>query len=157
MAPRNTNNSNGGFASSSQPHFEDNASPYYLHPSDNPNLQLVSQVLIGSNYIVWSRSVTIALLAKNKLPFINGDLPWPDDDHLLISAWIRCNNMVVSWLRNSISPQIYSSVMYLDSAYEIWLDLRDRFSVSDFNTILSTSPENNEPYSRSEWCQHLLY
>ncbi|XP_042015947.1 uncharacterized protein LOC121763921 [Salvia splendens] len=121
----------GSSGSSNNSTLEDNSSPYYLHPSDNPSLQLVPQVLTGSNYINWSRSVTTALLAKNKLPFVNGTLLRPDDDHLLLPAWIRCNSMIVSWLRNSISPQICSSIMYLENAYEIWLDLRDRFSQSD--------------------------
>ncbi|XP_042064175.1 uncharacterized protein LOC121807901 [Salvia splendens] len=46
------------------PSMEDSSSPYYLHPSDNPSLQLVPQVLTGSNYINWSRSVNTALLAS---------------------------------------------------------------------------------------------
>ncbi|XP_042027205.1 uncharacterized protein LOC121774384 [Salvia splendens] len=110
---------------------EDFSSPYYLHPSDNPGLQLVSQPLDGSNYINWSRSMTTALVAKNKLLFVNGVLLKPSDDDLLYHAWIRCNSMVVSWIRNSLSPQICSSIMYLDDAKEIWSDLRDRFAQCD--------------------------
>ncbi|XP_041995744.1 uncharacterized protein LOC121745866 [Salvia splendens] len=111
--------------------IEDHTSPYYLHPSDNPSLQLVSQVLIGSKFINWSRSVTTALVAKNKIQFVDGSLLRPQDDDLLFSAWIRCNSMVVSWLRNSVSPQICSSIMYMDNAHEIWSDLSDRFSQGD--------------------------
>ncbi|XP_041999807.1 uncharacterized protein LOC121749289 [Salvia splendens] len=110
---------------------EDNTSPYYLHASDNPSLQLVPQLLIGSKYINWSRSVVTALIAKNKLPFVNGSLPRPPIDDLLSSAWIRCNSMVISWLRNSVSPQICSSIMYIEDAHELWLDLCDRFSQID--------------------------
>lgn len=75
--------------------------------------------------------MTTALIAKNKLEFVNGILLRPDNDDLLFQAWIRCNSMVVSWIRNSISPQICSSIMYLENARDIWLDLRDRFSVCD--------------------------
>lgn len=71
------------------------------------------------------------LIAKNKLQFVNGVLSRPPDGDLLLSAWIRCNSMVVSWIRNSISLQICSSILYLEDAREIWLDLRDRFSVCD--------------------------
>ncbi|XP_042012146.1 uncharacterized protein LOC121760568 [Salvia splendens] len=110
---------------------EDSFSPYYLHPSDNPGLQLVSQLLDGSNYINWSRSISTALLPKNKLLFVNGVLLRPSNDDLLFSAWLRCNSMVVSWLRNFISPHICSSIMYLDDAHEIWPDLRERFSQCD--------------------------
>ena len=124
MAPR------GGGSNQIQP-AEDSSSPYYLHPSDNPGIQLVSQLLVGSNYINWSRFMSIVLLAKNNLLFVNGVLLRPHDDDLLYPAWIRCNSMVVSLLRNSISPQICSSIMYLDDAHDVWLDLRDHFAQGD--------------------------
>ncbi|KAK5838335.1 hypothetical protein PVK06_007064 [Gossypium arboreum] len=42
--------------------------PLYLHLSDTPSALLVSHQLLGiDNYNVWSRSMKIALLAKNKL------------------------------------------------------------------------------------------
>ncbi|XP_042006093.1 uncharacterized protein LOC121754867 [Salvia splendens] len=122
MARGSSSNTNANVIQSSP--MEDNSSPYYLHPNDNPSLQLVPHVLTGSNYIHWSRSVNTALLVKNKISFVNDDLLFP--------AWLRCNSMVVSWLQNSISPQICSSVMYLEDAHEIWSDLRIRFSQLDF-------------------------
>ncbi|XP_042005706.1 uncharacterized protein LOC121754408 [Salvia splendens] len=127
MAARNPRGANAAPI----PPIEDSSSPYYLHPSDNPSFQLVPHVLIGSNYINWSRSVTKTLLAKNKIAFVNGTLPRPTEDDLLFSAWLRCNSTVVSWLRNSMSAQICSSIMYIDNAHEIWSDLRDRFSQLD--------------------------
>lgn len=36
--------------------------------------------------------------------------------------------MIVSWIQNSISPSIKSSVVFVDDASEIWLDLQDRLS-----------------------------
>ncbi|XP_042027232.1 uncharacterized protein LOC121774418 [Salvia splendens] len=127
MAARNLR---GGNAAQILP-MEDSSSPYYLHPSENPSFQLVPQVLTDSNNIYWSRSITTALLAKNKLAFINGNLLRSAEDDLLFPAWLRFNSMVVSWIRNSISPQICSSIMYIDNAHEIWSDLRDRFSQLD--------------------------
>ncbi|XP_041995877.1 uncharacterized protein LOC121746002 [Salvia splendens] len=129
MACGSNSNSNANVFQSSP--IEDSSSPYYLHPNDNLSLQLVPHVLTGSNYIHWSRSINTALVAKNKISFINGTLRRPHDDDLLSHAWLRCNSMVVSWLRNSISPQICSSIMYLDDAHEIWSDLRLRFSQLD--------------------------
>ena len=35
---------------------------------------------------------------------------------------------VLSWIINSVSPRIDSSIMYTDNARAIWLDLRHRFS-----------------------------
>ncbi|KAF5453072.1 hypothetical protein F2P56_028011 [Juglans regia] len=36
--------------------------------------------------------------------------------------------MVLSWLLNSISKEIATSVIYVDSAMEMWYDLKERFS-----------------------------
>ncbi|KAF5467887.1 hypothetical protein F2P56_012097 [Juglans regia] len=70
-----------------------------------------------------------ALRAKNKLGFISGAILQPTDpEDPLLELWERCNNMVVSWLQNSISSSIKSSVMFVDDAREIWLDLQHRFS-----------------------------
>ncbi|XP_040951561.1 uncharacterized protein [Gossypium hirsutum] len=45
----------------------------YLHPSDTPGTLLVDHQLLGvENYNVWSRMMKIALLAKNKLGFVDG-------------------------------------------------------------------------------------
>lgn len=100
-------NTSGGNGNGDPPQFEDLTSPYYLHPSVNPTLQLVSQPLIGSNYTNWSRSVITALIAKNKLQFVNEVLPRPDDGDLLFSSWICWKSMVVSWLRNSFTSDLF--------------------------------------------------
>ncbi|XP_042058513.1 uncharacterized protein LOC121802892 [Salvia splendens] len=110
---------------------DDTSNPYFLHPSDNPGIILVPQQLTGSNYVAWSRSFSTALLAKNKLVFVDGSILRPARDDLLYQPWIRCNSMVISWLRNSVSPQICSSIMYLDDAYAIRYDLKERFSTCD--------------------------
>ena len=76
--------------------------------------------------------MTIALSVKNKLGFIDGSIPKPTGtDHTLASSWIRNNNMVISWILNSISKEISASVIFTDSAHDIWLDLKDRFQQSN--------------------------
>lgn len=44
---------------------------------------------------------------------------------------MRCNNMVTSWILNSVSVDIHNSIMYIQSAREIWLDLEVRFAQSN--------------------------
>jgi len=45
----------------------------------------------------------------------------------LYRRWIRSNNMVLSWLLNSISKDIAASVLYINTSDEMWLDLKERF------------------------------
>ncbi|KAJ4717700.1 Retrovirus-related Pol polyprotein from transposon TNT 1-94 [Melia azedarach] len=107
--------------------IEDCSSPYFLHYSDNPGLVLVSQPLTGDNYTSWSRSMVIALSVKNKLGFVDGSITRPTGTDPLLNSWIRNNNIVISWILNSVSKEISASVIFSQSAYEIWNDLKERF------------------------------
>ncbi|KAL5560835.1 hypothetical protein UlMin_037046 [Ulmus minor] len=111
--------------------FDDSSNPYFLHHSDSPGLVLVPQPLIGENYASWSRAMLIALSVKNKLGFIDGSIPKPASTDPNLSSWIRNNNIVISWILNSISKEISASIIFFDSAYEIWLDLKDCFQQSN--------------------------
>lgn len=102
--------------------------PYFLQSSDNPGVALVTQSLTAQNYQQWSRSVKLALSAKNKLELVDGSLPKPADNSPLYAFWHRCNGMVLSWLLNLISVEIRASVVYFITAQEIWEDLAIRFS-----------------------------
>ncbi|KAL6320321.1 hypothetical protein AAG906_007018 [Vitis piasezkii] len=106
-------------------------SPYFLPNGDHPRMILVSHSLTGPNFNTWSRSMTTALTARNKIAFIDGTLPRPDSGHLLYNAWIRYNSMVTSWILNSVSKEIVDSLLYIETVSKIWQDLRDRFHQSN--------------------------
>jgi hypothetical protein len=102
----------------------DSSNPFFLHHGDSPEAMIVSKPLNGENYNSWKRAMMMALSAKNKLGFVNGTLPKPSnlyDSQGL--AWTFCNNMVLSWLLNSVSTKIGNSIIYIDDASEIWNDL----------------------------------
>ena len=107
----------------------DSVNPFYLSSSDNNTVQLVSQKLIGGrNYFPWARSMIIALTSRHKTSFVDGTIAEPNSDSSQFILWTRCNMTVLSWIINSVSPNIASSIMYTDNARTIWLDLRHRFS-----------------------------
>ncbi|KAF5449808.1 hypothetical protein F2P56_030220 [Juglans regia] len=109
--------------------LSDPGNPFQLDNGDNPAVILVTDLLTTDNYITWSRAMRRALRAKNKLGFISGDIPKPIEPmDPLLELWERCNDMVVSWIQNSISSSIKSSVVFVDDARDIWLDLQARFS-----------------------------
>ncbi|KAK6157858.1 hypothetical protein DH2020_012106 [Rehmannia glutinosa] len=114
------------------PAIDDPSNVYYLHHSDNPGLVLVSQLLTGDNYASWSRAMQIALSVKNKLGFIDGSLQKPaGTNRQLLQSWTRNNNIVISWILNSVSKEICASIIFSDSARSIWLDLQKRFQQSN--------------------------
>uniref|UniRef100_A0A2N9F6C1 Retrotransposon Copia-like N-terminal domain-containing protein n=1 Tax=Fagus sylvatica TaxID=28930 RepID=A0A2N9F6C1_FAGSY len=109
----------------------DDSNPCLLTNGDNPGLSLVTQPLIGENYQTWSRSMAMALVAKNKAGFVNGSIKAVDSSSPQYGSWKRCDTMVLSWLLNSLSKEISASVIYLDTAFEVWQDLKERFSQSN--------------------------
>ncbi|GAV62910.1 UBN2_3 domain-containing protein [Cephalotus follicularis] len=65
----------------------------------------------------------MALEAKNKLGC------WQTSNRFLfVPYWSCCNSMVLSWIFNSVSKDIASSVIFMKDAREVWLDLQNRFS-----------------------------
>ncbi|XP_057975462.1 uncharacterized protein LOC131162874 [Malania oleifera] len=111
---------------------DDSSSVYYLHPSDNPGALLVSEILTGANYIAWSRSISIALTVKNKIAFIGGTLLQSNSgDSRIQIAWLRANNLVLSWLMNSIAKEIHGSLLYFTAACDVWEELKTRYLRSD--------------------------
>lgn len=119
----------------------DQSSPYYIHPNENPALILVSPPLDGSNYHSWARGMKMALLSKNKMKFVDGSLPPPLSTDKLFSAWERCNNLVQGWLTKSLSPSIAKSILWFDSAAEIWSDLKSRYAQADIFRIADLQEE----------------
>ena len=39
--------------------------------------------------------------------------------------------MIISWIVNSLNPEIASSVLYMNYAFDVWRDLEDRFAQSN--------------------------
>lgn len=97
----------------------DTHNPYFMHPNENLVLVLVSPLLSTNNYHSWSKSMAMTLRSKNKLHFINDNLPRPlDEDHNSI-VWDQCNTMIMSWIHNFVELDISQSVLGMDTAAEI--------------------------------------
>ncbi|KAJ1377222.1 Retrotransposon gag domain [Sesbania bispinosa] len=107
---------------------QDPTKPLFLHHSDGLGLVLTSQPLDHKNYTTWSRAMQVALSVKNKLSFIDRTLPKPTATHATFATWSRANSVIISWLYNSVSKEIITSILFTTTAQEIWEDLKTRFS-----------------------------
>lgn len=103
-------------------------SPYYFHPGENLGAVLVSPPLNGTNYYHWSKAIKRTLSSKNKLKFINGVILQPSSNDPLYDSWERCNNTVVSWITPTLAPNISQSIIGMDNARDLWLNLQERFT-----------------------------
>lgn len=113
------NNGGGSSSNANKTHQNDTLNPYFLHPNENPTRVLVTPRLNFGNYHSWSRSITLALHSKNKLHFINEDLPRPRDKDRDLMVCDRCNTMIISWLNNSSDHEISQSKIWIETTSSI--------------------------------------
>lgn len=99
----------------------------HLQNSDHPGMNLTTSLLTGNNYLTWSRSIKIALGAKTKLGFIDGKCKQPKENESKCEQWLKFDCMVRSWILNSIAKDIEEVFLYVNSAKELWEELKERF------------------------------
>ncbi|XP_061374284.1 uncharacterized protein LOC133316542 [Gastrolobium bilobum] len=85
--------------------------------------------------------MSVALLSKNKIGFIDGSLVAPPTDDVTYSQWQRCNTMVMAWIHKSICESIAKSILWIESARDAWIDLRDQFAQCDIFRISDLQEE----------------
>ncbi|XP_019230465.1 PREDICTED: uncharacterized protein LOC109211384 [Nicotiana attenuata] len=128
-------NSTPDSSSSSSAYTPKPSSPLFLLPSDVPGVSLVVVPFSGTSFGGWRRSMIVSLSARNKIGFIDGSCTKLAVDSPQYRQWDRCNNMVISWLINSLSPDIAESVQYSETAESIWKQLNNRYG-----TVNGTKP-----------------
>nr|KYP56665.1 hypothetical protein KK1_002909 [Cajanus cajan] len=116
---------------------------YSLHHFDHPGMVLVSKPLNGDNYSTWRRAITISLNAKSKFGFVDGTLKAPSaetkpEDY---ATWKKCNDMVFSWIFNSLTPNIADNIIFYDTAHEVWEDLQNFFFKNNAPRIFQLEKE----------------
>ncbi|XP_042972841.1 uncharacterized protein LOC122304648 [Carya illinoinensis] len=117
-------NPNSNISDPSQPN-----SPYFIGSNDSSGVLLVTQMLDSSNYHSWARSMKRALRIKNKLGFVDGSICEPSEaDSPLMNHWLRCNDIVITWLQNTMSVDIKSSTLYAETAHQLWKELEQRLA-----------------------------
>ncbi|KAL2893938.1 Gag-Pol polyprotein [Bienertia sinuspersici] len=109
----------------------DPTSPLYLHSSDGTSSVVVEKLQGSSNYRLWRRSLEISLAAKRKLGFVTGEVKRDPTDSYKQKCWDTYNNMVISWILESVTKSIKKSVMFVNNAELVWKQLEARFLVSN--------------------------
>ncbi|KAH0693409.1 hypothetical protein KY285_020506 [Solanum tuberosum] len=106
----------------------DSFDPLFLQNSDIPGVNLAHCVLIGmENYTIWSKSMCIALLGKNKIGFVDGTCRKDMYEGLMAQQWERVNAVVLSWIISVVSKDLVNGIVYSPNAHKVWADLQERF------------------------------
>lgn len=70
------------------------------------------------NYLKWAQPVHTFLKGKGKIRHLLGTGPSKEDT--TFDVWDEHDAMVMSWLWNSMLPEISDSTMFLSTPKEIW-------------------------------------
>lgn len=132
-ASSSNNNNNNHQNASNLMNIDHSLDPYYVHHSDTPTSVTVTPVLAqsGRNYHSWARKMRRALGLKNKFHFVDGTIQVPDESDLTFLGWEKCNNLVHSWLVNSMAPELAESVVFIENAIDVWNELKEQFMRGD--------------------------
>nr|GEU28926.1 hypothetical protein [Tanacetum cinerariifolium] len=112
----------------------------YLHPNDTGGSPIVSIKLTDTdNYKIWCIAMKFALRNHNKLGFLDGTCKRDDKNVALANQWDMCNSVVVTWILNSLSSELFAGAIYAKTAYEMWNDLKDTYDKVDgyFDAMIS--------------------
>jgi hypothetical protein len=73
--------------------------------------------LNGRNYLKWSQIVKTFLKGKGKINHLMDNPPSPEDPKFTL--WDEEDSMIMSWLWNSIMPEVCGPYMFLVTAKDI--------------------------------------
>ncbi|GKB12493.1 ribonuclease H-like domain-containing protein, partial [Tanacetum coccineum] len=112
--------------------------PLYLHPNDTSGTPIITIKLTRTeNYKMWSIAMTFALRNKNKLGFIDGSCKKDPSNPGLANQWDMCNSVVVTWILNSLSPELFAGAIYTKTASEIWNELKETYDKVDGSIVFN--------------------
>ena len=93
----------------------------------NPNQRLSSVLLNEFNYLPWARAVSLALGGRSKLGFIDGSLPAPGVTSPEYGGWLCKDQLVMSWLLNSMERKIAEIFSYSESSLTLWTTVKEMY------------------------------
>lgn len=99
--------------------------------NDNTSMILVTNVFNGENYLPWSKSIKLALMAKEKTDFILKDEITPAENTAEYQTRCKTDCLVTSWILNSMTKEFAEAFLYTTSVRSLWKELEDMFGGSN--------------------------
>ncbi|XP_068328284.1 uncharacterized protein [Pyrus communis] len=91
-----------------------------IHGEINPNKRSCSVLLNEFNYLPWSHAVTLTLGGRSKIGYINGNIKPPETTSTSYDTWLCNDQLVMSWMLNSMEPKLSELFSYSESSYILW-------------------------------------
>ena len=103
---------------------------------DGNLMPITGHKLNGNNYLQWSYSVMMFICGKGKDDYLNGVAAKPNKTDEKFKVWNAENNMVMSWLINSMTNDIGENFLLYGIAKEIWDVAKETYSNNENMSIL---------------------
>ncbi|GJS30996.1 ribonuclease H-like domain-containing protein [Tanacetum coccineum] len=114
--------------------------PLHIQTNDNSNIALIPFKLLRiENYRIWASAFTLALQARNKFSFVDGTClkeTYVNSD-VLSAQWDRCNAIVLTWIMNYVSQDVYMGLVYSNNAATVWSELESTYDKVDGSVIFN--------------------
>ncbi|KAI9192209.1 hypothetical protein LWI28_019566 [Acer negundo] len=99
-------------------------------PSSDTHMPITSHKLTGNNYLPRSQSVLMFVKGKGKADLLTGEVDIPKKKDKAYKIW-ETKNKVMSWLVNSMTPEVGENFLLYETAREMWEAVKDTFSNKD--------------------------
>ncbi|GKB57854.1 ribonuclease H-like domain-containing protein [Tanacetum coccineum] len=123
--------------------YLDGGHPLHVQNSDTSNYVIVPFNLLGTeNYRIWSDAVKLALQVRNKYGFVDGSCLKESysTSEVLSAQWDRCNAMVLTWIMNVVSQDVYMGLVYYENVAVVWKELRETYDKPVRSSLLTRDP-----------------
>ncbi|GJT50511.1 ribonuclease H-like domain-containing protein [Tanacetum coccineum] len=112
----------------------DAGNPLHVQNSDSSSSVLIPfKLLETKNYRIWNGAMKLALQARNKFGFVDGSClkDYYASSDVLSAKWDRYNAMVLTWIMNVVSQDVYMGLVYYDNVASVWKELNETYDKVD--------------------------
>lgn len=95
---------------------------------DNSHLPITGHKLNGKNYLEWSQSIIMFICGKGKDEYLTSTTKSPAINDPKFKSWKAENNMVMSWLINSMNNDVGENFLLYETTSEIWNAAKETYS-----------------------------
>ena len=100
------------------------------------SILITSHKLNGQNYLQWYQSVLMFIFEKGKDDNLTGEIETLQKIDPKFRQWKSDNNMIMSWLINSMNNNICENFLLYGTTKEIWDAAKGAYSSSENTTKL---------------------
>ncbi|GKC96662.1 ribonuclease H-like domain-containing protein [Tanacetum coccineum] len=118
----------------------DGGNPLHMNPNDSTSTSLIPFKMTGlENYRIWASAMKLALQARNKYDFVDGSCVKSaySTSNVLSAQCDRCNVVVLTWIMNSVSADVYMGLVYSVDAATVWKNLESTYDKVDGSIIFN--------------------